>query len=83
MEPHIVATLLGYTVQISRSDGRVHSSVVKSVYEAKGAVMVEWLERNATNSLGHWEVVGGEQLHDVVTGVSGLTYETKEYQLAE
>ncbi|XP_037538193.1 kinesin-like protein KIF2C [Nematolebias whitei] len=42
-----LSKLVGMKVQISRSDGRVHSSTVKSVDENKSTVMVEWLERNA------------------------------------
>ncbi|KAF7652965.1 hypothetical protein LDENG_00088840 [Lucifuga dentata] len=38
--------LLGLSVQISRSDGRVHPATVKSVDKVKSTVMVEWYERN-------------------------------------
>uniref|UniRef100_UPI003AAF1BC2 kinesin-like protein KIF2C n=1 Tax=Centroberyx gerrardi TaxID=166262 RepID=UPI003AAF1BC2 len=38
--------LVGLSVQISRSDGRVHLASVKSVDATKSTVMVEWHERN-------------------------------------
>ncbi|XP_047444455.1 kinesin-like protein KIF2C isoform X2 [Mugil cephalus] len=38
--------LVGLSVQISRSDGRVHLATVKSVDSVKSTVMVEWQERD-------------------------------------
>ncbi|XP_020499390.2 kinesin-like protein KIF2C isoform X1 [Labrus bergylta] len=45
MEINLSKVLVGLSVQISRSDGRVHSATVKSFDGVKSAVMVEWLER--------------------------------------
>ncbi|XP_041658424.1 kinesin-like protein KIF2C isoform X2 [Cheilinus undulatus] len=45
MESNLSKVLVGLSVQISRSDGRVHSATVKSVDAAKSTVMVEWHER--------------------------------------
>nr|XP_019960428.1 PREDICTED: kinesin-like protein KIF2C isoform X2 [Paralichthys olivaceus] len=46
METSLSRLLVGLSVQISRSDGRVHLATVKSVDAAKSTVMVEWYERN-------------------------------------
>ncbi|XP_034468951.1 kinesin-like protein KIF2C isoform X2 [Hippoglossus hippoglossus] len=46
METSLSKLLVGLSVQISRSDGRVHLATVKSVDAAKSTVMVEWYERN-------------------------------------
>ncbi|XP_040000688.1 kinesin-like protein KIF2C isoform X2 [Xiphias gladius] len=46
METSLSRLLVGLSVQISRSDGRVHLATVKSVETAKSTVMVEWHERN-------------------------------------
>ncbi|XP_062261311.1 kinesin-like protein KIF2C isoform X2 [Platichthys flesus] len=46
METSLSRLLVGLSVQISRSDGRVHLATVKSVEAAKSTVMVEWYERN-------------------------------------
>ncbi|XP_061588236.1 kinesin-like protein KIF2C isoform X2 [Cololabis saira] len=40
--------LVGLSVQISRSDGRVHSATVTTVDATKSTAMVEWLERKIT-----------------------------------
>ncbi|KAM6989906.1 kinesin-like protein KIF2C [Tautogolabrus adspersus] len=45
MEINLSKVLVGLSVQISRSDGRVHSATVKSFDAVKSAVMVEWHER--------------------------------------
>ncbi|XP_034557958.1 kinesin-like protein KIF2C isoform X2 [Notolabrus celidotus] len=45
MENHLSRVLVGLSVQISRSDGRVHSATVKSVDAVRSTVMVEWVER--------------------------------------
>ncbi|XP_053293844.1 kinesin-like protein KIF2C isoform X2 [Pleuronectes platessa] len=45
METSLSRLLVGLSVQISRSDGRVHLATVKSVEAAKSTVMVEWYER--------------------------------------
>nr|XP_061783776.1 kinesin-like protein KIF2C isoform X1 [Nerophis lumbriciformis] len=44
MESRLSRLLVGLSVQISRSDGRVHLATVKSVDNAKSTVMVEWKE---------------------------------------
>ncbi|XP_061878846.1 kinesin-like protein KIF2C isoform X2 [Entelurus aequoreus] len=44
MESKLSRLLVGLSVQISRSDGRVHLATVKSVDNAKSTVMVEWKE---------------------------------------
>ncbi|CAG5896730.1 kinesin-like protein KIF2C isoform 2-T3 [Menidia menidia] len=46
MESSLSRLLMGLSVQISRSDGRVHSATVKSVDNVKSTAMVEWYERN-------------------------------------
>ncbi|KAG7229310.1 hypothetical protein INR49_012968 [Caranx melampygus] len=46
MEASLSRLLVGLSVQISRSDGRVHLATVKSVDTVKSTVMVEWHERN-------------------------------------
>ncbi|KAK2822384.1 hypothetical protein Q5P01_022449 [Channa striata] len=46
MESSLSRFLVGLSVQISRSDGRVHLATVKSVDAVKSTVMVEWQERN-------------------------------------
>ncbi|XP_053739284.1 kinesin-like protein KIF2C [Synchiropus splendidus] len=46
MEPSLSKFLVGLSVMISRSDGRIHAATVKSVDAAKSHVMVEWNERN-------------------------------------
>ncbi|KAM3603767.1 uncharacterized protein V6R79_001743 [Siganus canaliculatus] len=46
MESSLSRLLVGLSVQISRSDGRVHPATVKSVDAVKSTVMVEWHERN-------------------------------------
>ncbi|KAM9349299.1 kinesin-like protein KIF2C [Symphorus nematophorus] len=46
MESSLSRLLVGLSVKISRSDGRVHSATVKSVDTVKSTVMVEWHERN-------------------------------------
>ncbi|KAF6726019.1 Kinesin-like protein KIF2C [Oryzias melastigma] len=46
MEANPSRFLIGLSVQISRSDGRVHSATVKSTDAAKSTAMVEWYERN-------------------------------------
>ncbi|XP_070701000.1 kinesin-like protein KIF2C [Pempheris klunzingeri] len=45
MESSLSRLLVGLSVQISRSDGRVHPATVKSVDTVKSTVMVEWHER--------------------------------------
>uniref|UniRef100_UPI0037E8FAEB kinesin-like protein KIF2C n=1 Tax=Semicossyphus pulcher TaxID=241346 RepID=UPI0037E8FAEB len=45
MEASLSRVLVGLSVQISRSDGRVHPATVKSVDAVKSTVMVEWHER--------------------------------------
>uniref|UniRef100_A0A3P8NR72 Kinesin-like protein n=1 Tax=Astatotilapia calliptera TaxID=8154 RepID=A0A3P8NR72_ASTCA len=50
MENSLSRLLVGLSVQISRSDGRVHSATVKSV--DKSTVMVEWHERNMCRGKG-------------------------------
>ncbi|XP_051263193.1 kinesin-like protein KIF2C isoform X2 [Dicentrarchus labrax] len=46
MENGLSRLLVGLSVKISRSDGRVHLATVKSVDAVKSTVMVEWAERN-------------------------------------
>lgn len=50
MENNLSRLLVGLSVQISRSDGRVHSASVKSVDNS--TVMVEWHERNVCRGKG-------------------------------
>ncbi|XP_037643018.1 kinesin-like protein KIF2C isoform X1 [Sebastes umbrosus] len=45
METGLSRLLVGLSVKIGRSDGRVHLATVKSVDTVKSAVMVEWNER--------------------------------------
>nr|XP_057924624.1 kinesin-like protein KIF2C isoform X2 [Doryrhamphus excisus] len=44
MESRLSRLLVGHSVQISRSDGRVHLATVKSVDNVKSTVMTEWKE---------------------------------------
>ncbi|XP_068197016.1 kinesin-like protein KIF2C isoform X4 [Antennarius striatus] len=46
MESNLSRLLVGLSINISRSDGRVHLATVKSVDAVKSTVMVEWHERN-------------------------------------
>ncbi|XP_054482949.1 kinesin-like protein KIF2C [Anoplopoma fimbria] len=46
MEASLSRLLMGLSVKISRSDGRVHLATVKSVDAVRSTVMVEWNERN-------------------------------------
>uniref|UniRef100_A0A3Q2XT95 Kinesin-like protein n=1 Tax=Hippocampus comes TaxID=109280 RepID=A0A3Q2XT95_HIPCM len=43
--PPSITLLVGLSVQISRSDGRVHRATVKSVDAFKSTVMAEWIEK--------------------------------------
>uniref|UniRef100_A0A8C6U607 Kinesin-like protein n=1 Tax=Neogobius melanostomus TaxID=47308 RepID=A0A8C6U607_9GOBI len=45
MDPSLYNDLIGRSLNISRSDGRIHLAAVKSVDHVKCAVMVEWFER--------------------------------------
>ncbi|XP_078120582.1 kinesin-like protein KIF2C isoform X1 [Sander vitreus] len=45
METSLSRLLVGLSVKISRSDGRVHMATVKSTDTVKSTVMVEWSER--------------------------------------
>uniref|UniRef100_H3DCR2 Kinesin-like protein n=1 Tax=Tetraodon nigroviridis TaxID=99883 RepID=H3DCR2_TETNG len=45
MENALSRFLVGLSVQISRSDGRVHTATVRSVDVVKSTAMVEWYER--------------------------------------
>ncbi|KAM9323412.1 kinesin-like protein KIF2C isoform 1-T1 [Pholidichthys leucotaenia] len=45
MNSYLPSFLVGLSVQISRSDGRMHSATVTSVNTVKSTVMVEWNER--------------------------------------
>ncbi|KAM4728130.1 kinesin-like protein KIF2C [Anableps anableps] len=45
MDTNLSRLLVGLSVQISRSDGRIHSAIVKSVDAVKSTAMVEWQER--------------------------------------
>ncbi|XP_028283500.1 kinesin-like protein KIF2C isoform X2 [Parambassis ranga] len=46
MEGNLSRLLVGLSVHISRSDGRVHLATVKKVDEVKSSVIVEWHEMN-------------------------------------
>ncbi|XP_034744093.1 kinesin-like protein KIF2C isoform X2 [Etheostoma cragini] len=46
MEANLSRLLVGLSVKISRSDGRVHLATVKSTDTVKSTIMVEWNERN-------------------------------------
>ncbi|XP_051556833.1 kinesin-like protein KIF2C [Myxocyprinus asiaticus] len=45
MDPVMSKLLVGLAVNISRSDGRIHSATVKTVNLAKSTVNVEWTEK--------------------------------------
>ncbi|XP_043989495.1 kinesin-like protein KIF2C isoform X1 [Gambusia affinis] len=45
MDTNLSRLLVGLSIQISRSDGRIHSAIVKSVDAFKSTAMVEWQER--------------------------------------
>ncbi|XP_061694974.1 kinesin-like protein KIF2C isoform X2 [Syngnathoides biaculeatus] len=47
MESILPKNLVGLSVQIGRSDGRVHGATVKSVDTVNSIVMVEWSERGS------------------------------------
>ncbi|KAK7159368.1 hypothetical protein R3I94_005637 [Phoxinus phoxinus] len=48
MDPSLGKLLLGLAVNISRSDGRIHSATVKTVNVTKATVNVEWAEKGIT-----------------------------------
>uniref|UniRef100_A0A3Q2Q1E9 Kinesin-like protein n=1 Tax=Fundulus heteroclitus TaxID=8078 RepID=A0A3Q2Q1E9_FUNHE len=52
MDTNLSRLLVGLSVQISRSDGRIHSAIVKSVDSSKSTVMVEWQERKMCRGKG-------------------------------
>ncbi|CAL8344472.1 unnamed protein product [Merluccius merluccius] len=45
MNSHLARLLVGLSVQISRSNGRIHRASVKAVDTIKSSVIVEWQER--------------------------------------
>uniref|UniRef100_A0A9R1SL32 Kinesin-like protein n=2 Tax=Cyprinus carpio TaxID=7962 RepID=A0A9R1SL32_CYPCA len=55
MDPALSKLLIGLAVNISRSDGRIHSATVKTVSATKCTVNVEWAEKGMTKGK---EVVG-------------------------
>ncbi len=38
----------GVTINIQRSDGRIHQAVVTQLHQSSNSVSVEWCERNET-----------------------------------
>uniref|UniRef100_A0A671N2M9 Kinesin-like protein n=1 Tax=Sinocyclocheilus anshuiensis TaxID=1608454 RepID=A0A671N2M9_9TELE len=46
MDPALSKLLIGLAVNISRSDGRIHSATVKTVSATKSTVNVEWAEKD-------------------------------------
>ncbi|XP_016384175.1 kinesin-like protein KIF2C isoform X1 [Sinocyclocheilus rhinocerous] len=48
MDPALSKLLIGLAVNISRSDGRIHSATVKTVNATKSTVNVEWAEKGMT-----------------------------------
>ncbi|XP_077471775.1 kinesin-like protein KIF2C isoform X2 [Stigmatopora argus] len=46
MESELTKHLVGLTVQINRSDGRVHGAIVKTVDAVKSTATVEWAEES-------------------------------------
>ncbi|KAK9979244.1 hypothetical protein ABG768_012684 [Culter alburnus] len=48
MDPALSKLLIGLAVNISRSDGRIHSATVKTVNVTKSTVNVEWAEKGMT-----------------------------------
>uniref|UniRef100_A0A8C2IAT4 Kinesin-like protein n=1 Tax=Cyprinus carpio TaxID=7962 RepID=A0A8C2IAT4_CYPCA len=48
MDPALSKLLIGLAVNISRSDGRIHSATVKTVSATKCTVNVEWAEKGMT-----------------------------------
>ncbi|CAM4590971.1 unnamed protein product [Leuciscus chuanchicus] len=48
MDPALAKLLIGLAVNISRSDGRIHSASVKTVNVTKATVSVEWAEKDMT-----------------------------------
>ncbi|XP_016358359.1 kinesin-like protein KIF2C isoform X2 [Sinocyclocheilus anshuiensis] len=48
MDPALSKLLIGLAVNISRSDGRIHSATVKTVSATKSTVNVEWAEKGMT-----------------------------------
>uniref|UniRef100_A0A8C1XIS7 Kinesin-like protein n=1 Tax=Cyprinus carpio TaxID=7962 RepID=A0A8C1XIS7_CYPCA len=57
MDPALSKLLIGLAVNISRSDGRIHSATVKTVSATKCTVNVEWAEKGMTKGK---EVAGSE-----------------------
>uniref|UniRef100_A0A8C2PQU9 Kinesin-like protein n=2 Tax=Cyprinus carpio TaxID=7962 RepID=A0A8C2PQU9_CYPCA len=55
MDPALSKLLIGLAVNISRSDGRIHSATVKTVSATKCTVNVEWAEKGMTKGkeVGH------------------------------
>ncbi|XP_077087726.1 kinesin-like protein KIF2C isoform X1 [Siphateles boraxobius] len=48
MDPALAKLLIGLAVNISRSDGRIHSATVKTANTTKATVNVEWAEKGMT-----------------------------------
>uniref|UniRef100_A0A8C1LZI8 Kinesin-like protein n=1 Tax=Cyprinus carpio TaxID=7962 RepID=A0A8C1LZI8_CYPCA len=48
MDPALSKILIGLAVNISRSDGRIHSATVKTANATKSTVNVEWTEKGIT-----------------------------------
>lgn len=48
MDPALSKLLIGLAVNISRSDGRIHSAIVKTANVSKSTVNVEWAEHGMT-----------------------------------
>uniref|UniRef100_A0A672MSN4 Kinesin-like protein n=1 Tax=Sinocyclocheilus grahami TaxID=75366 RepID=A0A672MSN4_SINGR len=48
MDPALSKLLIGLAVNISRSDGRIHSATVKTANVTKSTVNVEWAEKGIT-----------------------------------
>ncbi|KAM4605268.1 kinesin-like protein KIF2C [Polymixia lowei] len=72
MDTNLARLLVGLSVQISRSDGRVHHASVKTVDSVNSTVMVEWYERNICRGkeVDLSELCGlNPELHDHVNSV--------------
>jgi kinesin family protein 2/24 len=52
----------GVTINIQRSDGRVHHAVVTQLHPSSSSVSVEWCEKNETK---------GKEVKDKIMSVGG------------
>uniref|UniRef100_A0A8C1F2Q7 Kinesin-like protein n=1 Tax=Cyprinus carpio carpio TaxID=630221 RepID=A0A8C1F2Q7_CYPCA len=62
MDPALSKILIGLAVNISRSDGRIHSATVKTANATKSTVNVEWTEKGITKGKEHIDTLNLKSL---------------------